>query len=50
MQFFASNLEKFTPDRIFYMGTARGPCDKYEVIVGKSVFASGNLFFEAEFS
>ena len=29
--FFAFNLEKFTPDRIFYTGSARGARDKYEV-------------------
>ena len=29
--FFAFNLEKFTPDRIFYTGNARGARDKYEV-------------------
>ena len=31
MQFFAFNLENFTPDRFFYTGTARGARDKYEV-------------------
>ena len=31
MYFFAFNLEKFTPDRIFYTGSARGARDKYEV-------------------
>ena len=31
MQFFAFNLENFTPDRFFYTGTACGACDKYEV-------------------
>ena len=31
MYFFAFNLEKFTPDRIFYTGGARGARDKYEV-------------------
>ena len=31
--FFAFNLEKFTPDRIFYTGSARGARDKYEVCV-----------------
>ena len=31
MYFFAFNLEKFTPDRIFYTASARGACDKYEV-------------------
>ena len=31
MQLFAFNLEKFTLDRIFYTGTARGARDKYEV-------------------
>ena len=29
--FFAFNLEKFTPDRNFYTGSARGARDKYEV-------------------
>ena len=29
--FFALNLEKFTPDRNFYTGSARGARDKYEV-------------------
>merc|ERR1739844_281502 len=29
--FFAFNLEKYTPDRIFYTGSARGARDKYEV-------------------
>ena len=33
MYFFAFNLEKFTPDRIFYTGSARGARDKYEVWV-----------------
>ena len=27
----AFNLEKFTPDRIFYTGSARGARDNYEV-------------------
>ena len=31
MHFLAFNLEKFTPDRFFYTGTARGARDKYEV-------------------
>ena len=31
--FFAFNLEKFTPDRNFYTGSARGARDKYEVCV-----------------
>ena len=31
IQFFAFNLENFTPDRIFYTGAACGACDKYEV-------------------
>ena len=31
MYFFAFNLEKFTRDRIFYTGSARGARDKYEV-------------------
>ena len=31
MYFFAFNLEKFTPDRNFYTGSARGARDKYEV-------------------
>ena len=31
MYFLAFNLEKFTPDRIFYTGSARGARDKYEV-------------------
>ena len=30
-QFFAFILEKFTPDRKIYTGTARGARDKYEV-------------------
>ena len=34
MKFFAFNLENFTPDRIFYTGTARGTCDKYVVCAG----------------
>ena len=29
--FFAFNLEKFTPDRNFYTGSARGARDKYQV-------------------
>ena len=29
--FFAFNLEKFTPDRNFYTGSARGARDNYEV-------------------
>ena len=33
MYFFAFNLEKFTPDRICYTGSARGARDKYEVWV-----------------
>ena len=33
MNFFAFSLEKFTPDRIFYTGNARGARDKYEVWV-----------------
>ena len=28
---FSLNLEKFTPDRIFYTDTVCGVCDKYEV-------------------
>ena len=31
MYFFAFNLEKYTPDRIFYTGSARGARDNYEV-------------------
>ena len=31
MYFFAFNLEKFTPDRNFYTGSARGARDNYEV-------------------
>ena len=34
--FFAFNLEKFTPDRIFYTGSARGARDKYEVWASSS--------------
>ena len=33
MQFFAFNLENFTPDRIFHTGAACGACYKYEVWV-----------------
>ena len=33
MYFFAFNLEKYTPDRIFYTGRARGARDNYEVWV-----------------
>ena len=29
--FFVFNLQKFTPHRIFYTGSARGARDKYEV-------------------
>ena len=34
--FLAFNLEKFTPDRIFYTGSARGARDKYEVWIWHS--------------
>ena len=33
MYFLAFNLEKFTPDRIFYTGNARGARDKYEACI-----------------
>ena len=33
MYFFSFNLEKFTPDRIFYTGSARNVRDKYEVYI-----------------
>jgi len=38
--FLAFNLEKFTPDRIFYTGSARGARDKYEVWAAHSTDAN----------
>ena len=43
MQFFAFNLENFTPDRIFYTGPACGACDKYEVWLGPLWMAAYTL-------
>ena len=40
MQLFAFNLEKFTQDRFFYTGTARGARDKYEVWYKPEALAS----------
>ena len=43
---FSLNLEKFTPDRNFYTGTARGARDKYEVWAGASDLALWSHFWE----
>ena len=45
MYFFAFNLEKFTPDRIFYTGSARGARDKYEVCAQFAVNTEFSFFF-----
>ena len=43
MYFFAFNLEKITPDRMFYTGSARGARDKYEVGVEAAAGGAGDM-------